>query len=1090
MMPVECGTTLLGTYRVLEGPFGAMGRVFRVHHLDWDVDLAMKQPAERALGDADYRTRFLRECEDWIDLGLHEQVVTCYYVREIDGVPSVFAEWMEGGNLRQKLASGALSREGGDASLLAILDVAIQTARGLSYAHSRGLIHQDVKPDNILFSADGTLKITDFGISGVCDRFEKDDRGERSGSRPGELRCKSAPGTVKYCSSEQKRGGYATIWTDFWGFAVTLLELLLGDCPWAEGEVAGLSCELYLSAIGGFAPEELKGLIRRCFHRDEAVRPKDFSEVERILVALYSTISGAEYPRRQPVDFKAGTDALNNRALSFLDLGFPDQAEAIWQNVLQAHPLHMPSVYNYALYRWRSAKIDDLTAMREIQNCYNGNPCGATAELFARFLSERQTSRAVLQLKERYGAEADFRGVPEQNMEADACVRLCAKTARVIAADPEGAYCAIAFEDRSLELWDLSAQARLAVLEQHGERVNALDFRGDWIAAACEDNALRLYDACGALLRKLTFTEGAVERVRLFPEENSALLLLSRMEDGETKQYMMRVDLTSGDWQEKARSILFEQAGFVALPDGQRFASSYGAELYVCKVNSDEPIWSASLQEGAVSCAAVDAAGERILVGSTSGDVLLYSLESDSCIRRFCGHSGSVTAAAFHASGLLALTAGQDETARIWEISSGRCLRSFTAQKAPVLCAAFCLGGRAVLTSGWNNAVLLQYIPPFDSRADWQICRVLPLTGQMALREQFDRGLARAKAASDAGDTPRALELLYEAASLPGFSQEPTYLARNAALGASLVIAGVLAAWTTRVLPVENGSIRAALFLPDTARLLTAEEGGLLRLWNIEDGVCVAQRQLPCAVNGAAAGASILAVAGTDGTVPILLANDLEERCVCRGQVAAIGAVACAADGRTILSAGWDHTLRVFGPNGVCRKELIGHTSSISAAALSADGSIAISGGWDCIVRVWRAQTGECLRVLSHHNDGIGAVAVSPKGTLGASGGWDGAITLFDLDTGTVRARLAATTGAITALRFSHDGSLLFSAGMDGIVRIWRTATGELELAVTGHVGAIHALDCTADSRFLATAGADETARVIQLDYTYAQPNG
>ena len=267
--------------------------------------------------------------------------------------------------------------------------------------------------------------------------------------------------------------------------------------------------------------------------------------------------SGAAYPRRHPVNPEAGTDALNNRALSFLDLGFPEQAEALWQDAQRTHPLHMPSVYNRSLYRWRAAKIDDLTAMRDLQNCFNGNPCGATAELLARFLAERQTSRAVLQLKHRYGEEAPFRGVPAPDTDADACARLCVKGAHALAVDPKGELCAIAFEDRSLELWDTRAQTRVAVLEQRGEKVNALDFGADMIAAACADNALRLYDAGGTLLRCLPFAEGAVERVRLFSERNAAMILLSRVEEGQAKRYVMRVDLSSGEWDEKIRTSLF-----------------------------------------------------------------------------------------------------------------------------------------------------------------------------------------------------------------------------------------------------------------------------------------------------------------------------------------------------------------------------------------------------------------------------------------------------------------------------------------------------------------------------------------------------
>lgn len=1087
MGPLARGDTLLGVYRVLDEPIGgAMGRVFRVRHLEWDVDLAMKQPGERALGIAAYKTCFTNECEAWIDLGLHEHIVSCYYVRDIDGVPSVFAEWMEGGNLRQLLASGALNRERGKESLLRILDIAIQVARGLGYAHERGLIHQDVKPDNILLTADGTVKMTDFGISGICVRPDSSAADPNAPVRTGGLRCKSAPGTPAYCSSEQKRGGDATIWTDLWSFAVTLMELLLNDLAWRDGEVAGLSSERYLAAAGDFAPEELKSLLARCFSADEAQRPQGFAEVERRLIEIYSAQNGQAYPRARPGNPAAGTDALNNRALSFLDLDRPDQAEKCWQAALREHPLHMPSVYNRTMLRWREAEIDDLTAMRELQNCFNASPCAATAELFARFLCERQTMRAVAQLMERYGGETAFHGMPRPDTGADACLQLCSKSAHTFTADREGALCVFAFEDRSLELWNLAKKTRVAVLEQRGDRVNALDFDAEagLIAAACEDNSLKLYDAGGSPLRRLSFAEGAVERVRLFAAKNSALLLLGRMENGEAKRYVMEVDLDTGKWRNKIRSPLFGQAGFFALPDGVRFLTSAEAELYVWNIETGEQGKILRLDSGSVSCATTDQRGYLLAVGTSTGETLLTSLETGSQIRRLSGHTGEVTAVAFHPSGNPLLTAGRDETVRVWDVNSGRCLRSFTAQKAPVNCAVFALGGRAIVMSGWSSAVLLQGLPVFAYRADWQICRIIPLAGQQALRERFERCMEETKKANEAGETARALSLLYEAGDIPGFEQDPDYLALNAQIGKTLPIKGVKSAWTRRLFACGSSRVRAALFA-DGGRLLTAEENGRLRLWNVEEGVCCAERQLSCCVYRAAGNGSMILVACADATARLLRAENLQELRVFRGHEGAVNAVAVDSGGNTFLTASWDHTLRVFQTDGACRAVLIGHTSSVSAAALSTDGTIALSGGWDHSVRIWHAYSGQCIRALTHHTDSVSSVAISPRGDMGASGGWDGTIALFDLKSGALRMRLLGTTGEITGLTFTRDGTFLLSAGTDGNVRIWRVRSGAMEMIVAGHTGPIDGLASSRDSRSIWTAGADGTARQIQIDYRY-----
>jgi len=1085
MEPFARETALLGVYRVLDGPIsGAMGRVFRVRHLEWDVDLAMKQPNERALAIAAYRSCFTHECEAWIDLGLHEHIVSCYYVREIDGVPSIFAEWMDGGSLRSKIADGFFRQDDEGAALSRILDVAIQTSRGLGYAHECGLIHQDVKPDNILLSSDGTVKVTDFGISGICCQTEGGAAAAGTAGGPNALRCQSAPGTPAYCSPEQKRGGTATIWTDLWSFAVMLLEMLLNDRPWRDGEVAGLCCEKYLAKIGDFAPEKLKTLLRRCFSQEEARRPQGFGEVERILCNVYFERTGRAYPRALPDNPAASAGALNNRALSFLDLDKPEQAEALWKSALQAYPGHMPSVFNQTVYHWRLAKIDDLEAMRSIQNCFNGDPCAETAELFARFLSERETTRPVRQLADRFGSSVASRGALARETSEDACVRLCAKSARAIAAG-EDRLCAIAFEDRSLEIWNTETRMCTATLERHGEKINALDFdsRAGIVAAACEDRSLRLYGTNGTMIRRLSFTEGAVKRVRLFSGTNSALLLLCRTEDGRAKRYVMRVDLESGAWRNKIKAPQFGHAGFCALGDGRRFVTDTGGRLFLWDIETAECLRTFSLQTGGVSCAAADAAQERLLVGTDEGDARVFSIKDGSCVLRLNGHTGAVTAAAFHPDGKQAMTAGQDETVRVWDLSTGRCLRSFTAHRSPVNCACYCSGGRAILSSGWDNAVLMQFVPVFSYRADWQLCRIVPLAGQRALRDTFDRFLDDAARAAEAGETARALSLLYAAGDLQGFAQDPAYLERNAALGARLPIGGVRFAWTRRVLANE-GPLRAAAFLRGDTRVLTASGAGLLQVWDMENGACVRKAGLPGPAKSVAVAEGMIAIGTADGTVRLLRPDDLSEICVFSGHTGPVNAV-CISQTRTVLTASWDHTLRVFEANGDCRFALNGHTSSVSAAALSPDGALALSGGWDNTVRIWDAETGRCLRALTHHKTSVSAVALSPDGLIGASGDWDGEIVLFDLKTGQMRARLTGASGSVTGICFTRDGRFVASCGTDGLVRFRRVSDGAVETVLAGHTGAVNALDFTRDSRFAVTAGEDGTVRLIQVDYRY-----
>jgi serine/threonine protein kinase len=114
-VPVEWqpGQVILGLYEVL-GLLGegGMGRVYRVRHRGWNTDLAVKSPRPEFFASAGGAESFEREAETWVNLGLHPHIVSCYYVRRLGGIPRVFAEYVEGGSLKDWIESDKLY-EGG-----------------------------------------------------------------------------------------------------------------------------------------------------------------------------------------------------------------------------------------------------------------------------------------------------------------------------------------------------------------------------------------------------------------------------------------------------------------------------------------------------------------------------------------------------------------------------------------------------------------------------------------------------------------------------------------------------------------------------------------------------------------------------------------------------------------------------------------------------------------------------------------------------------------------------------------------------------------------------------------------------------------
>ena len=353
------GNVFLETYTVVSDAIhGGMGSVWKVHHEGWGTDLAMKRPQPRYFteGSADRKKEFISECEHWISLGIHPNIVSCYYVREIGGVPTIFAEWMDGGSLKDAIQSGALY-EGTEERIQArILDIAVQAARGLKYSHAYGLIHRDVKPGNILLTGNGEAKVADFGLAKAQQQAAEDGQG------------KSVSGTVQYCPKEQAEGAEAGAWMDAYAWALTVLEMYAGRRLWQTGAEVRDTFDDCVRQCAHAVPEKAAALLRGCLQPDHTENPEIFGTLAEKLEAVYAEVTGRDYPRPE-ADFEfTAADNLNNYAMSMLDLGNPEAAKAAWDQAARDYPNHVLSAANRAFFLWRRAEITDTDAELILRN--------------------------------------------------------------------------------------------------------------------------------------------------------------------------------------------------------------------------------------------------------------------------------------------------------------------------------------------------------------------------------------------------------------------------------------------------------------------------------------------------------------------------------------------------------------------------------------------------------------------------------------------------------------------------------------------------------------------------------------------------
>src|SRR5438067_250964 len=191
---------------------GGMSSVFRAHDRLLDRKVALKVLHEQYTKDADYVERFRHEARSVAALS-HPNIVTVIDRGEHEGRQFIVFEYVDGENLKRMI------ERRGPAPVDTALELAMQIARGLSFAHQQGLVHRDVKPQNVLLNGDGQAKVTDFGIARSLD------------VKHGMTQTGTVLGTSDYIAPEQAQGQRVDEHTDIYSLGVVLYELLTGEVP-------------------------------------------------------------------------------------------------------------------------------------------------------------------------------------------------------------------------------------------------------------------------------------------------------------------------------------------------------------------------------------------------------------------------------------------------------------------------------------------------------------------------------------------------------------------------------------------------------------------------------------------------------------------------------------------------------------------------------------------------------------------------------------------------------------------------------------------------------------------------------------------
>lgn len=932
-----------------------------------------------------------------------------------DGLPYFVMEYVDGVPITQFCDAAGLN-------VRDRIELFIKVCTALHFAHQNLVVHRDLKPGNILITANGEPKLLDFGIAKLLspggDFLQTTIQNEQRF-------------TPAYASPEQIRGDPVTTASDVYSLGALLYHLLAGVPPHSFATAHPSPTELFRVIV---EQEPLRASTAVSTNRNSKVEIRKFlrGDLDNILgkalqkepARRYSSVTDFAEDLRRSIDgrpVRARPATIGYRTAKFVSRNKLGVAAATLIFLTLVGGIILTNAQR-ARAEWERIRAES-TERQKRQLLY-----AAQMSLAFQAWESANTGRAIelLQNQEPGAGEEDLRGFEwyllSRLINGNArTLRGPADQVSAVAFSPDGRELAAGSWDGVVRIWNrTTGELRASFAGQAGDPIRDVSFSSDG-----------KYLAVALVQKQMGQIQAEVKAVTT----NSC----AQIWDAQTGRVVRTFPLNRSTLQH----VLLRFS-----PDGTKLAAaSNQLDCVVFNVTTGEKLATLSAA-GLTESIAFSPDGSLLVTGGHDGIARFWDTRTWQETGAVQGNTHRMYAADFSPDGKLLATSGGDGDVKLWEVASRREIATIPGQGVEVYGIAFSQDGKTLAVGAYDNSVRIYDVATqrrlrwLRGHTDYISSVAFSPDGKTLASGSADRTVKLWDLAEASSEI--ALEGHKDWAWSVAFSPDSRMLA-SASKDATAKMWNIATGQETGTLKHENW-VNAVVFSPDGSKLATGGDDGKVRLWDRATGRQEFSFDDPQNY--------IIAVAfSPEGK---LLAS-----CTNRGHIKLFDAIA----GREIAvlqAPHWNMQWSLaFSPNG---KYLAVGEGGKEFLAFEGD-----------TVRIWDVSTRQIVATLRGHTFDVRAVAFSPDGKLLASGSFDGTIKVWDARTWQEVATLKGHK--VISLAFSPDGKRILSGSPDKSVKLWDVTTKH-ELCTLNIPSEINSVAFSPDNRAIAVAAKDGKIRL------------